>query len=151
MGPHWRGPFSFARRIEVFGEDVVAWRDQRGNYHMLLQGGPYKDTTSTLLQNCQGHMHTAWSRDGLDWTMNCRAAGYANYPNFPLTDGGVFKVRRRERQHVLLGKDRQPLWWYNGVAGNEYDKQAGTDHTYSTAQPFNTDGAQLHEPPRFVV
>jgi hypothetical protein len=140
----WRGPWIFVRMIEVFGEDVVAWRDQRGNYHMLLQGGPYTHTASPYLKSCVGHYHLAHSKDGLDWTMHCHAAPATNY-NYPLTDGTTLKVKRRERHFVLLSPEREPLWWYNGVAGQDYQKDAGLDRTYSAAQPFYTDKPQLHE------
>jgi hypothetical protein len=140
----WRGPWAFVRMIEVFGEDVVAWQDQRGHFHMILQGGPYAHTTSAYLKGCEGHYHLAHSRDGLDWTMHCHAALATNF-NYPLTDGTALKVARRERQFVLLSREKQPLWWYNGVAGQDYNKNAGLDHTYSGAQPFHTESPQLHE------
>ena len=35
--PHWRGPWTFVRMIEVYGEDVAAWRDQRGNYRTMAR------------------------------------------------------------------------------------------------------------------
>lgn len=95
----------------------------------MLQQGP-----KTCLRDPDSHLNTCISYSPGDL-----------YPNFPLTDGTTFKVKRRERQYVLLSEDRQPLWWYNGVAGLEYDKDAGKDHTYSTAQPFNTAVAQLHQ------
>lgn len=143
---HWRGPWTFVRTIEVFGEDVTAWRDQRGFYHMLLQGGPYKGTASALLRNCAGHYHLAHSKDGLDWTMHCHAAPVpTHWPDFPLANGSVVRVLRRERHFVLLGPNKQPLWLYNGVAGQDYIKEMGQDHTYSAAQAFRTDGQQWHE------
>ena len=142
---HWRGPWTFVRMIEVFGEDVAAWRDQRGFYHMLLQGGPYKGTASAYLRNCAGHHHLAHSKDGLEWTMHCHAAPVPHWPDFPLTNGSTMKVKRRERHFVLLGPNKQPLWLYNGVGGQDYIKDMGQDHTYSAAQAFRTDGQQWHE------
>lgn len=113
---------------------------------MLLQGGPYAHTASSYLKDCKGHYHLAHSRDGLDWTMHCHAGVTAATSfNYPLTDGTTVRVARRERQFVLLGHDKQPLWWYNGVAGRDYDKAAGRDLTYSGAQPFHTEALQLHE------
>jgi hypothetical protein len=143
---------SHRRMIEVFGEDVVAWRDQRGNYHMILQGGPYSHTASVYLRHCVGHYHLAHSKDGVDWRMNCQSAPASDY-NYPLTNGSVVKMKRRERQYVLLGPNKQPLWWFNGVAGQQYDKEAGMDHTYSAAQPFYTDGQQwhIHAPPQALL
>ena len=48
------GLWTFVRMIGVFGEDVAAWQDKRGYYHMLLQGGPYAGTTSAYLKEfCQ--------------------------------------------------------------------------------------------------
>jgi len=35
--PHWRGPWTFVRMIEVYGEDVAAWRDQRGTYRTMAR------------------------------------------------------------------------------------------------------------------
>jgi hypothetical protein len=143
---HWWGPWTFVRMIEVFGEDVAAWRDQRGFYHMLLQGGPYKGTASAFLRSCAGHYHLAHSKDGLEWTMHCHATPVpTHWPDFPLTNGSIVKVKRRERHFVLLGPNKQPLWLYNGVAGQDYIKEMGQDHTYSAAQAFRTDGQQWHE------
>eukprot|EP01051_Picozoa_sp_SAG22_P014369 SAG22_NODE_1733_length_3697_cov_2.532518_3_plen_547_part_00 len=141
---HWRGAWTFVRMVEVFGEDVTAWRDHRGFYHMLLQGGPYKETASAYLRDCAGHYHLAHSKDGLEWTMHCHAAPVKSF-NFPLTNGSVVKVKRRERHFVMLGPDKQPLWLYNGVAGQDYVKEMGQDQTYSAAQAFKTDGQQWHE------
>ena len=138
----WRGPWTFVCMIEVFGEDVAAWQDQRGYYHMLLQGGPYTGTTSSYLKSCAGHYHLAHSKDGLEWTMHCHAAPTAEsgggFSSFPLTNGSTVKVKRRERHFVLIGPDQQPRWLYNGVAGQDYNKETGQDHTYSSAQAFNT-------------
>ena len=111
---------------------------------MLLQGGPYKGTDSAFLQTCEGHYHLAHSRDGLDWTMHCHAQPIATF-SFPLTNGSTLKVKRRERHFVLLGPDKQPLWLYNGVAGQDYIKEMGQDHTFSSAQAFSTAGRQWHE------
>lgn len=126
--------------MKVFGEDVAAWQDQRGYYHMLLQGGPYTGTTSAYLKSCAGHYHLAHSKDGLEWTMHCHAAPISEsgggFSSFPLTNGSTVKVKRRERHFVLLGPDKQPRWLYNGVAGQDYNKDAGQDHTYSSAQAF---------------
>ena len=77
--------------------------------------------------------------------MHCHAAVASSGINYPLTDGTALKVTRRERQFVLLGGDKQPQWWYNGVAGQDYDKAAGSDRTFSGAQPFHTEAPQLHE------
>jgi len=107
--------------------------------------------TSDWLHKCEGHMHAAWSRDGLEWTMGCRGSGYANYPNFPLANGSLLKPKRRERQFVLLSDNKQPLWWYSGVAGMDYDKNSGADHTYSAVQPFNTELVSLPSAPHIVV
>ena len=145
---HWRGPWTFVRMIEVFGEDVAAWQDQRGNFHMLLQGGPYKGTASAYLRNCVGHYHLATSKDGLEWMMHCHVTLVPrHWPSYPLTNGSIVKVKRRERHYVLLGPNKQPLWLYNGVAGQDYIKEMGQDHTYSAAQAFNSrsDGQQWHE------
>ena len=142
---HWRAKhWFFVRMIEVFGEDVAAWRDQRGFYHMLLQGGPYRGTASEYLRSCAGHYHLASSKDGLEWAMQCDAAPMNSF-NFPLINGTIVKVKRRERHFVLLGPDKQPLWLYNGVAGEDYVKEMGQDHTFSAAQRFGTDGQQWHE------
>ena len=91
--------------IEVFGEDVTAWQDQRGFFHMLMQGGPYTDTASPWLRQCDGHYHLAHSKDGLDWVMHCHAAPVAgnSFTSFPLTNGSSVRVKRRERHYVLLG------------------------------------------------
>ena len=135
----WRGEWRFVRMLEVFGEDVTAWQDQRGNFHMILQGGPYSGTSSPKLSSCKGHFHLADSSDGLEWTMRCDVAILPSAQSvvaIPLSNGSVVKLRRRERQFVFLGPDRAPLWWYNGVAGLDYDSDAGADRTYSSAQPF---------------
>ena len=143
---HWRGPWSFVRMIEVFGEDVTAWQDQRGFFHMLLQGGPYTGTASPWLRSCVGHFHLAHSKDGLNWVMHCHAAPVqGSFASFPLTNGSSVRVKRRERHYVLLGPDKQPRWLYNGVAGEDYDKDLGQDHTFSAAQAFSTDSRQWHE------
>eukprot|EP00662_Eupelagonemidae_sp_cell21_P038500 gene38500-58568_t len=92
--PSWRGPWHFVRMLEIYGEDAYVWRDHRGSFHMLWQGGSY----TPQLPQYEGHFHVAWSRDGVGWTVNTWAPAYGRYPNIPLTNGSVFHLRRRERQ-----------------------------------------------------
>lgn len=55
--PNWRGPYTFRRLTQVYGEDAYVWYDAyRDAFHMIFHSmHPHKVPS------------TAWSKDGLEW------------------------------------------------------------------------------------
>ena len=39
VAPHFKGPYTVVRKLDLFGEDAGLWRDARGNFHMIFHGG----------------------------------------------------------------------------------------------------------------
>lgn len=126
--PSWRGPWTFHKTIEVFGEDSYIWRSKNG-FHMLFQGGGYVPA----LPKYTGHFHHAWSENGLDWTVNTWSEAFSN--TIALASGGSLQLQRRERHQLLFatGDETLPTHLFNGAS---YPN--GGDHTFTSVQPLNT-------------
>ena len=128
--PHWSGPFTDQGLIAVYGEDAYAWRDAAadgGAYHMLFQGGSYAPEYPTYV----GHWHTAFSADGLAWTVAADSTVFD--ASIALASGGALELGRRERHQLLFNETtRAPSHLYNGVNL----ASAIDDGTFTAVQPI---------------
>lgn len=87
-------------------EDPSVFRDHRGNFHMLINAGPYKCTPKAAVG---GH---AWSRDGLTWSEPTLGA-YTT--TIAYLDGTRETCVRRERPQMVLDATARPLAMFTGV------------------------------------
>lgn len=89
-------------------EDPSVFRDERSNWHMLVNALPGKCGGK---DQQGGH---AWSRDGMTWS-EPRVGAYNTTVLF--TDGTSMQCSRRERPQMVLDKDRIPLVMWSGTTG----------------------------------
>lgn len=127
--PSWKGPYTDLGLIPVYGEDAYIWRDPAGapggGWHMLFQGGSY----APMYPQYVGHWHTAYSADGLNWTVAAWAEAFTN--NITTTSGETITFPRRERTQVLFdGVTGAPAYMYNGVT------TGAADASFTAVQPI---------------
>lgn len=132
--PGWRGPFTDAGVIQVFGEDAYIWRDPAdapgGGWHILFQGGSY----TPALPAYPSHWNVAFSLNASDassWLV--ALTGNGSMPaDIALAAGGEQKLTRRER-HQLLFDDATgaPAWLFNGA-----EWLPGSDMSTTVVQPI---------------
>lgn len=103
-GASWKGPFHFVKNLHgITGEDLNVWYSKkRGAYHLLYHR--YKPH----------HAATAWSQDGLEWNFQTKPHTAFDHA-IKLHDGKVLNVGNRERHHVVVNGDGEPVALYNGV------------------------------------
>jgi hypothetical protein len=126
----WAGPFTDRGLISVYGEDAYVWKDAPGSpgagYHMLFQGGSY----APIYPQYVGHWHTAFSPDGLSWTVEASSMVFNS--SIELVGGGSLELGRREMHQVLFSESGRPGWLFNGVNA----AAASNDHTWTSVQPI---------------
>ena len=120
--PHWSGPYEkvFNKPIlSVMNEDPFAWRNTRGDFHLLTHGR--SDWWNT---------HHSYSEDGLVWS---DGSDIATNPNVTLTNGTVYKFTNRERPQIYFNETTgEPAVLFNGVCpGAKYT------YAYTLAQDIN--------------
>ena len=89
-------------------EDPSVFRDQRGNYHMLVNAFP-----GGCVPKVQQGGH-AWSTDGVTWS-EPRTGAFNTTVQF--TDGTSMVCGRRERPQVHLNEDGLPIAISAGTTG----------------------------------
>ena len=124
MGESYKGPFKFIKNTGVYGEDAYIWRDLNGYFHMLFQGGNYDPSLPYYI----GHFHTAFSLNGIDWTVGNHSQAYNN--TISLQNGTTIQVYRRERCQLLFDYNTGlPSYLFNGAGNNNF--------SYTSVQPIN--------------
>lgn len=123
----WDGPYTDQGFVNVFGEDAYVWKDGGGGgWHMLFQGGSYAPMYPTY----QGHWHTAYSPNGLNWTVAADSMVFDG--SISLSSGGNVELGRRERHQVLFDDAGVPRYLFNGA---QLQGVAG-DATFTSVQPI---------------
>eukprot|EP00966_Prymnesium_polylepis_P079625 1845221-Prymnesium_polylepis.1 len=92
----------------VIGEDPMVWLDARGGVHMVTHGGGWESPFG----------YHYWStfvelEQGLPFHANNAVKAYENIVQ--VVDAPARNLSRRERPHVVLGKDGLPIALTNGV------------------------------------
>eukprot|EP00041_Stephanoeca_diplocostata_P021861 m.516375 g.516375 ORF g.516375 m.516375 type:complete len:436 (-) comp21927_c4_seq5:565-1872(-) len=158
FGVSWRGPYTFKRMIEVFGEDPYLFRTSHG-IHMIADLRHYVPGTPSFAPGLNA-IHHAYSPNGYDWTIaNTTSAVDGPGGVIPCRDGTNASYTRRERPQILMmptvdaitsdqtsqrnGKLQKrldpdtprPVALFNGAAlGNTH--AYADDHTLTVVQPF---------------
>lgn len=126
----WRGPYALGTEIgdasAIQGvEDPHLYRDSRGAFHALFhggkQGGDWKASGAH-----------AFSKDGIDWTYSLKPA----FTTDITTASGVVSFNRRERPHLLLGKDGQPTHLVTTLTN--WGLQGHGDNAFTHVHALNT-------------
>lgn len=128
---HYLGPYVDAGLIPVYGEDAYIWRDSLadgGAFHMLFQGGSYAPQYPQYV----GHWHTAFSADGLNWTVAADSMVFDG--NITINGAPNLLLGRRERHQVLFTTDGEPSHLFNGAQL----ANATSDNTFTSVQPLKT-------------
>ena len=158
-GAGWRRTATLFPDLPAPGwEDGFAWRRKDGTFHAVFHGM----TRQNLTWACKSGRsfpsairvlpcpepnfepspwvgRHAWSRDGIVWSYSPYAAwGSA----VEYEDGSTRSFARRERPHLILDADGNPLTLLSGVQPGG----ATADYSYTLAQP-TTHGRRMHGRP----
>lgn len=108
-------------------EDPFVYRDARGRFHAIFHQFAGCVDPGAGIPACGSH---AFSADGKAWTYG----GLAFNRTVAFTDGSSYSFNRRERPHIVFGKDgTTPLALSSGVT---YD---AAGHAYTLVQPIATE------------
>ena len=138
--------------LELFGEDPGLFSTEHG-LHMIADLRQYTPLAGPAL-NRSSAIHHAFSRNGLDWTINTKTFAVPGGA-VHLRGGGTLKVSRRERPHILMSASApglssgasmrhggsasptvsKPLAQFNAAAMDN-THEAGGDHTFTLVAPF---------------
>jgi hypothetical protein len=94
---------------------------------MLFQGGSYAPIYPTY----NGHWHTAFSPNGLNWTVAADSMVFNGSIALAGGGGGV-ELYRRERHQVLFDDSGRPCYLFNGAQLQGVEGDA----TFTSVQPI---------------
>eukprot|EP00966_Prymnesium_polylepis_P111221 2572846-Prymnesium_polylepis.1 len=117
----------------MIGEDPMVWIDRRGLLHVVTHGGGWDSPFG---------YHYWTTREDLDegkpFHANNKIKAYQNVVE--VVDAADRKYSRRERPHVVLGRDGTPIALTAGVTAAwpcDWPSDCPTDYCYTFAQPLN--------------
>jgi hypothetical protein len=135
----YAGPYNRIKTNPLFSnpnEDPCLWRDQRGNYHLIMHDLEEYESTGVKGSKVGSHAF-AKSYDG-PWTFNNNTLAYNTTVQFK--NGATIDYYRRERPKLFFSEDglMTPLYLVNGV------QEKHAKGSYTLVQPIGS-GAAAYE------
>lgn len=135
----YAGPYNRIKTNPLFSnpnEDPCLWRDQRGNYHIIMHDLEEYESTGVKGSKVGSHAF-AKSYDG-PWTFNNNTLAYNTTVQFK--NGATIDYYRRERPKLFFSEDglMTPLYLVNGV------QEKHAKGSYTLVQPIGS-GAAAYE------